>query len=256
MKCKLCQEKVSKLCESHIITETFYDKVYDEKHRFKPITADNFRNAKFMQKGYKENLLCPNCETKLSKIENITKKTLEDIGKQLSSDLKFTKLTDDYFLVEGIRYNEVKQCILSLIWRMGISKLPEFSLYDLGPYEEKLRYIIDKQIYVTTKQYPIFIKKVLVNGTYYPDILMTMNRSKIKFFNTQYILQSFIIYGFIIEIIMKENFKSKDIEVVLLQDNGMLPIGNFNLLEPDEIDMSKLIKRFHDNDIRDFYKTK
>ena len=58
MKCRLCETEVSSLKKSHIIPECLYEKIYDEKHRFIPISNENYQDLRVEQLGYREELLC------------------------------------------------------------------------------------------------------------------------------------------------------------------------------------------------------
>ena len=58
--CRLCLEEAT-LCNSHILSEFFYKPMYDEKHRALKFTREPY-NRKYIQKGFREYLLCEKCE--------------------------------------------------------------------------------------------------------------------------------------------------------------------------------------------------
>jgi hypothetical protein len=64
--CKLCK-KSAKLSYSHILPEFFCSSVYDSLHRTMLVSSSE--KEKLIQKGVREYLLRPECETKLSHYE-------------------------------------------------------------------------------------------------------------------------------------------------------------------------------------------
>lgn len=50
----------------------------------------------------------------------------------------------DTILIWGVDYSKFKLFQLSVIWRAGVSGLQQFSNVNLGPHEEKLRCMIEK----------------------------------------------------------------------------------------------------------------
>jgi hypothetical protein len=67
--CALCLND-GILRASHIIPEFIDAPIYDDKHRMTLLETDD-RNPSFEQKGIREQLLCPDRETKLSKWESL-----------------------------------------------------------------------------------------------------------------------------------------------------------------------------------------
>lgn len=107
-----------------------------------PISLQNANKLKFEQMGFREELLCRDCESKLSKWESKLKRDFVDIGNESSNFLSITKVRTDILKVENIRYDVFKRGLLSLLWRFSITLNPFFSSYQLGPYEEKLRVLL------------------------------------------------------------------------------------------------------------------
>ena len=58
--CRLCRRE-SNLRFSHILPEFFYLPMYDELHRTMSVSSDE--KEKLVQKGFREYLLCQECET-------------------------------------------------------------------------------------------------------------------------------------------------------------------------------------------------
>lgn len=136
MKCRLCLQ-ASELCDSHIIPEFLYKSLYSkEKHKFVQISGPP--KVRKWQKGFKEKMLCRDCEAKLNKWETYAAQVM--FG---GIEIGLEKLQGT-IIVQNVDYTKFKLFQLSVIWRAGASGLQQFSNVNLGPHEEKLRCMIEK----------------------------------------------------------------------------------------------------------------
>ena len=135
LKCALCLYEV-RLQRSHIIPEFLYKRMYDDKHRFHILSAVKELDDKMAQKGFRENLLCEKCETKLSRWEDYACKAIYG-GKELTIE-KIGRVIE----VRDVDYAKMKLFQLSILWRAGVSKLEFFKRVDLGIHEERLRQML------------------------------------------------------------------------------------------------------------------
>jgi hypothetical protein len=128
--CKLCK-KSSVLRKSHILPEFMYQNLYDKDvRRFYSLTVnlDEAKNSKqkIEQKGIREYLLCNECEVLLSKYENYAAETLYGKNSKNKSYITSSSQTPDlqYFTYEyaGFDYKKMKIFLLSILWRIIISK--------------------------------------------------------------------------------------------------------------------------------------
>jgi hypothetical protein len=134
MKCRLCLQK-KKLCKSHIIPEFFYKTLYSEKeHKF--IQLSGTKKVIKWQKGFKEKLLCEDCESKLNKWETYAANIL------FNDFVGNIKRMNDAIVIDGVDYSQFKLFQMSIIWRAGVTSLQQFSNVNLGPHEEKLRIMV------------------------------------------------------------------------------------------------------------------
>lgn len=128
--CKLCC-KEKELRHSHILPEFMYQNLYDASpKRFYSLNVDldNSNNSKrrIEQKGIREYLLCGDCEVKLSKYENYAAETI--YAKNLGNKTTIRKASEtpdqQYFTYEyeGFKYSDFKIFLLSLLWRVIVSK--------------------------------------------------------------------------------------------------------------------------------------
>ncbi len=112
--CQLCKKKLE-LIRSHIIPEGFYKNLYDEKSR--AWYASKSRDTKRkIQKGYREYLLCKNCDGNI--IGKYDKYAIEVIR-----DKKHIKEKEyiNAFKWDGLDYNLFKLFHLSVLWRAHIA---------------------------------------------------------------------------------------------------------------------------------------
>ena len=136
MTCRLCLN-TCELCESHIIPEFLFKTLYSkEKHQF--IQLSGPPKVRKWQKGFKEKMLCRECEDKLNKWETYVAQVLFS-----SAEIGIEKM-QDAIIFRDIDYTKFKLFQLSIIWRVGASRLQQFANVNLGPHEEKLRSMILK----------------------------------------------------------------------------------------------------------------
>lgn len=83
----------------------------------------------------REALLCAGCEQRLSRWEDYAARVFNQQRK-----LDLTPLPQGLgYVIQDLDYHRLKLYLLSLLWRMGVSSLPEFRLVRLGPHEERIR---------------------------------------------------------------------------------------------------------------------
>ncbi len=138
MKCRLCL-KDKKLLKSHIIPEFFYKPVYDDLHRLNLVSAETPNRIKYEQKGYREKLLCNDCEGLLSTFEDYVRRVFYG-GVEVE-----TKMLKNGILIRNIDYKKFKLFQLSLLWRASVSRQGFFSEVNLGTKEETIRKMLNAQ---------------------------------------------------------------------------------------------------------------
>lgn len=130
--CKLCLLQKG-LRHLHIIPEFCYKPLYDLKHRVIEISLEDSLEENFdLQKGYREYLLCGDCENLISKHETYFSNTWYQ-QKKLPD-----RIADELLEVNGLDYAKFKLFHLSILWRADISS--KFARVKLGHrHEETLR---------------------------------------------------------------------------------------------------------------------
>lgn len=247
MRCKLCLEEVE-LQESHIVPKCFYKKIRDRKGRLLLIDSEGSK-PELSQDGIKEELLCKQCEGKLGNWENCLKKDLVDFGEKTSNYLSFDDTEKNILKIEKIRYERFKLGTLSILWRMSISSNKNFSNYNLGSHQEKLRKILKNEELVDEKKYPIMIWRYEVDGVFYPDIMMFFSPSR---YEKTFTVQSFMIWGHMFFVFVNDcNFPNLPLEA-FLRNSGNLNTFTHELA--DFVSPTNIFSRlFADKDIDDLY---
>jgi hypothetical protein len=134
--CQLCGE-TKDLSYSHIFPEFFYESNYDEDHRFVSVTSHPMHKPRSMQKGFREHLLCAECETQFSKYESYAATLLRraDAAPILNGGITLTDVDFKTFRLFG----------LSLLWRLHLSRTHTFRAVDLGPHAEGIRTMLQRE---------------------------------------------------------------------------------------------------------------
>ena len=136
--CALCQ-KGEPLRQSHILPEFLYTSVYDENHRFLQVSTDPLEPSVSRPKGLYEPMLCSGCETRLSVWETYASGVLHG-----GPELRY-QMEAGGFVIRGLDYPRFKLFGMSLLWRAGRSRRPEFDAVSLGVHEERLRRMLDAE---------------------------------------------------------------------------------------------------------------
>jgi len=163
MVCKLCC-KENELRNSHIIPEFFYVHLYDAKHRAQCMSStgskQDYKRRRPIQKGYREKLLCDDCEKLLNtRYENDYKKLWFD-----KDILPQTLIEGEQIILEGLDYHKFKQFHLSILFRASVSSLSEFQHVNLGPHEEELRKILIHDLPTSDQKYVILCHAITKNN--------------------------------------------------------------------------------------------
>ncbi len=135
MKCALCLED-KELQKSHIFPEFLYAKIYDPGHKYFAISLSSEERNKLRRKGTYELLLCDSCEKRIGVFEDYAAKILNG-GAEIGIEHQ-----KDRMLIHNVDYLKFKLFQVSLIWRSGVSSLPEFSGIKLGPHLDIMRKMI------------------------------------------------------------------------------------------------------------------
>lgn len=133
--CRLCR-KLGGLCKSHIIPDSLYAPLFDEKsHKFILLSSVPGEPNKRFSSGFWEHLLCQECEGQIGEWENYAKGLIESAIQQADH-------AKDILMATGVDYAKIKLFQLSVLWRSSVSSHNYFSAVSLGPHEEKVRTLL------------------------------------------------------------------------------------------------------------------
>jgi hypothetical protein len=132
--CRLCHKQAD-LQESHIIPDFLYDTVRDEYRRLSSISIDPANRPDLRQTGYKELLLCAACENLMSKWEGYAKRVLVDgsVATMKLDDLEGGGVITEF---SGVDYAQMRLFLLSMLWKMSVTKLAFFHQVNLSIKDE------------------------------------------------------------------------------------------------------------------------
>jgi hypothetical protein len=150
--CQLCL-KQEELAFSHIYPEFFYKGTYDDSHRFISVTSHPRHHVKPFQKGFREHLLCKNCEGQFSRYESYAATLLRQISKLDTNGKRHLSIPQfDYVIF--------KLFALSVIWRCHITSLHTFQSVKLGSHAKRIRQMLLAEDSRKPNQYGIVLVKI------------------------------------------------------------------------------------------------
>lgn len=218
--CQLCRKRTT-LCESHIIPEFLYKPLYDSKHRFFRVSTGEKPKRPFEQKGVRERLLCADCEGQFSVYERYARGVLYG-----GEPIDIT--TDDPRGFEAqVDYTRFKLFELSLIWRMGVTSVPEFNDVFLGSHERRIRRMLREEAPGETAEYGCLLTWPTSHRQILDQLIMSMGMVKIQKVECCRLILAGMCWFFFLS---REAVDSRQ-EGLFLQSAGLLRImrGDFGL---------------------------
>jgi hypothetical protein len=117
------------------------------------------KTENIVQDGPKEYLLCDKCEQKISRYEKYYKEAVH-----LSRHGIEIIQNDRIAIIGNLDYKKVKLFLLSVLWRMSVSSLPQFANVSLANNEDVIRKIILEEKPGGSCEYPIVALIPLIDG--------------------------------------------------------------------------------------------
>lgn len=106
---------------------------------------------------YEDGILCQSCDNSFSHSENYTYTFLKNFKENLIQPVSKetdTKGTTFYFEIDT---KLVKKCLLSILWRMAISKRDEFKNVQLNNIESELRLGLNNDEFMNERFFPVSV---------------------------------------------------------------------------------------------------
>src|ERR1035437_506423 len=211
MTCRLCLTDTP-LAQSHIIPEFIFSGMYDKKHRYLELSDVNTGKIRLGQKGFRERLLCPSCESHLNRYERHSRRLFVDDLPQPESP-KSRRVR-----IENLDYRLFKLFLLSVLWRASVSSLPMFEHVDLGPHEEKIRLILQSENPGSPRMYPCSVFPLLFEGEHFRGYMVEPTFCRIE----GHKCYRFVFGGFVFMVFVSSHNIPPKFEKVLLTDNSPL----------------------------------
>jgi hypothetical protein len=158
MLCRFCEED-KKLIEAHIIARCLHEPMQHPSGPMVLVAKDPDSHPKRLRTGqYDGNILCADCDNRFSDWENYTARLL--MKPAAYERFREAESHEDFYTIPEYDYVRLKLCLLSILWRMSISKLPSFKRIALGPFEGTIRQMLLDKNPGRTDEFPVFIVRL------------------------------------------------------------------------------------------------
>ena len=220
--CRLCQ-KAAKLTNSHIIPEFVFKPLYDKKHRFRSAQLAE-REWDWEQKGYREPLLCENCEQKISVWESYVSKHF--FNKPLPTPV--SQGHSKAIILTGLDYQKLKLFLLSILWRAGVAAHDFYEHVQLGRlHEERLRQMLLSENPGLAEEYACFICTLNLDGARFLDFFVEPTPTRLKSHRCyRFVFSGFVFYCYVTSPPLPDSTRR-----LTLQPNGKLTIAETEVAE-------------------------
>jgi hypothetical protein len=149
--------------------------MYDRKHRYLELCDVDAGKIRLEQKGFREKLLCFECEARLNnRYERHSRRLFkDDLPPPESPKSRRIRITN-------LDPQVLKLFLLSVLWRAGVSSLPVFKHIDLGKHEERLRVILLSGNSESRVGYPCVVIPLLLEGKHFRDYIVEPTPCRIE----------------------------------------------------------------------------
>lgn len=139
MLCQLCRED-KKLIDAHIVARCLLDKLFHPDGPPQLISKEKGTLAKRLPMGeYDNKILCSECDSSFSSWEDYTADLLYRKNNVYEAAADAGRNGQSFITIPNYNYTSLKLCLLSILWRMSVSKKHDHAIVALGPYENKIR---------------------------------------------------------------------------------------------------------------------
>jgi len=170
-RCRLCLAE-GLLVESHIIPKFQFKQLKKGDGHYHVLSPDPQKKDRKTQKEITENLFCRKCDTeRLQFYEDHLARVL-GAGKhghpmRIEEHGRFARVQDYDYL-------RVKNALLSILWRMSLSRHDLFSNVSLGAHhEEELRRLLLNRERVAEERYGVSLAVPTIDGQHHPDLILS-----------------------------------------------------------------------------------
>lgn len=221
--CQLCLND-RELCQSHIVPEFLYKKLYNANDAAAAITGLGNKGYKLLQKGLCQYLLCDDCEQHLNKHFKIPFQNQWTNANPLPNPW----IVPEPYWVK-VDYDSFKLFHLSILFRASVSNLPNFATVSLGVHQDKIRKMILNLDSGQFWQYPIYGFAVIRHDT--KEIVQAVTMAKQSKYNAHRFYG--IIYGGVQWLVSVSSHRNHEHEDIALQQDGRIP---FHVMQWNELE--------------------
>lgn len=171
--CALCL-KAEPLVSSHVIPKFNFRQIKNGNGQYHVLSPDPKAPRRKDQTELREPLLCKYCDTV------VVRDGETYLSKLLYGEPGTTGITraingePAVWTLTNLDFGKVQRALISILWRMHVSKQDFFKQVDLGPkHSEAIRVSILNQTPVGQFDYPVSCAMPLLDGKHYTDILAT-----------------------------------------------------------------------------------
>ena len=170
-----------------------------------------------IQDGPKERLLCGECEQKISRYEKYFKEAVH-----LSRHGIGIVQAGEFAVIHNLDYSRARLFLLSILWRMSVSCLPQFDSIWLGESEDVIRRMVMEQDPGESQRFPVCALIPLIDGKVEECVLCT------PFVSKQNDVYAFIIGGILYFVSVRHGNAFPDL-MWLLNESGtwVIPLVPF-----------------------------
>lgn len=204
------------LRNSHIVPEFLYAELYNTKNHMMGIHGRGNRGWKALQNGAKEHLFCESCEQHFNEY---FEKPFRKLWVENCPLPDPWTATDVHWIT--VDYATFKLFHLSILYRAGVSNLPNFTAVQLGPHEEKLRQLLLARNPGEYFQYPVFGYAIVHHNT--NRLVQMVSKAQVSRFGGHRCYG--ILYGGVEWWVYVASDRNPEFEKGSLQSNGRMPIA-------------------------------
>ena len=220
--CQFCLETKQLVSKSHIIPKSFLKWSKNEANSITIISPEKKHwpaNDFFFEGG----ILCEDCECKFSKAENYTFRFLDKVQNEQIHPINEIPNPVGKVLHYNVNTTPVKKCLLSILWRMSISKKDYFKFVDLGNAEIKLRNALWSDDFMKDKFFPILIgTSKHINNIKARFIKVPNRKTRIKKHDASVFEYEFLLPNFVILYYSTSNYNGSVEGLSLIENQNLL----------------------------------
>jgi len=226
MECKFCKQE-RKLIEAHIIPYSFFKPILNE-HKPGIFSSDPKESKKITPKGvYDKNLVCEDCEKLFTQYDDYAKRFF--LNELKNKILEPEEFEGQAVVVKEFDYKKLKLFLISLLWRASSSNHKFFQQINVGPFEPKLKQMIQSNVSGSPEEFPILFKIFFGNGA--DKQMMSPTRVKIEGRN----YYRFYLAGICAQIKVDSQPVPKNLKDFILNPETPIIMMKQNILESHEL---------------------